>query len=196
MKVNNFINDFVEQLIASGKISRRAARKFVIDLMISEKLDNDEIAENVKLANTVASCSICNKLDFTSPCQNCILNHKTDTISIFTSHIDAIEVGGFSPDGIESVYVLGTGEKNKRLDVSNIDFDKLNAFVKKQEAKELILMFDKTTKNEVIGDYIKSYFSNSKIKVSTLAVGISLGTSIEYLDGQTIQLALKNREKE
>lgn len=195
MKINNFIDDLVGLLVASGKISKRAARKFAIDLMISEKLENEEIANNIKLADTVVACPNCNKLDFVSPCNECLHNEKTETVSVFTSHIDALEVGRFSPDGMASVYVLGTGDKNKKLDISNIDFEKLNAFVKKQEAKEVVLMFDKTTKNEVVGDYIKSYFSNSKIKVSTLAVGVSLGTSIEYLDGQTIQLALKNREK-
>lgn len=194
MKINNLIDDLQIELTKGGKISKRAARKYIISLLVDSNNDLSNLMQLLEETKFSKKCSICNKIDFVNPCSYCTVNSKNKTVSVFNSYSDLLEIGTKTLDGMESNFVIGDGNKSKKQEVDNLQFKMLENFVDRQGANEIILMFDKNIKSEIISEYIRSYFSSTKLKVSSLAVGISLGSSVEFLDQQTMNVALKNRE--
>ena len=59
--------------------------------------------------------------------------------------------------------------------------------------KEVILAIETSLEGEMTSSYIANHISNKDIKVSRIAYGIPVGTSLEYLDQMTILQSIKGR---
>lgn len=59
--------------------------------------------------------------------------------------------------------------------------------------KEAILAIETSLEGEMTSSYIASHITNKDIKVSRIAYGIPVGTSLEYLDQMTILQSIKGR---
>src|SRR5699024_10680138 len=96
-------------------------------------------------------------------------------------------------DGV--FHVLG-GEIDLHKNVSPIDlkinqlFDRIN-----NEEVEVIIALNATFKGELTSNYLAQELKNKKIRVSKIARGIPFGGVINYIDKETIDNALKKREK-
>ena len=195
MKVKNVLDELRDELSKNGNISKRSASKFIIDIMTNSSYDIETLTELIKMSSMVKKCKLCNKLDYTDICSLCKKNKDEgfETVSVFNSYLDIIELGDKTPDGMRSCFLIGDGNKNKKQSIDSLQLKELESFVSDNGAKEVILFFDKNVKNDIVAKYIRSFFANKNIKVSSLAVGISLGNSVEFLDSFTISQALKNR---
>lgn len=72
---------------------------------------------------------------------------------------------------------------NKLLELINNDIN----------IKEVILAIETSLEGEMTSSYIANHISNKDIKVSRIAYGIPVGTSLEYLDQMTILQSIKGR---
>ena len=195
MKINNFFLDFEEFLSKKTFVSKRQANKFLLALINNPENVRHliDLLTNIK---SISKCKKCNKLTFKAQiCEFCTESSSFKTISVFNSYEDLLKIAHNSYDGMQSNFLIGNGNKNKLVNINDINFVQLHDFVLEHQAQEIILMFDKNLKSEILADYIKSFFADTKIKVSTLGIGISLGGSIEFLDESTLDQALKNRGK-
>lgn len=66
--------------------------------------------------------------------------------------------------------------------------------VKEDKVKELILATNASVEGESTALYIKSQLSNSNVKISRLARGLSVGVDLEYADQITLAKALEGRQ--
>ena len=64
---------------------------------------------------------------------------------------------------------------------------------KQKEKLEVILAMNATAEGQATAIYIEKIFSDSGIKITRLAQGLSTGSEIEYADDQTLINALKHR---
>jgi len=66
--------------------------------------------------------------------------------------------------------------------------------VKKDKVSELILATNASVEGESTALYIKNQIQDSKIKISRLARGLSVGVDLEYADQITLARALEGRQ--
>jgi len=194
--INKIIDDFSDAINKkSTSLSKKQIKKLVVKLLNENNNKNiDFLIETLQDIKKINKCNKCNKFSKNKICDFCSYNDKYQTISLFNNYIDLYELGNYTQDGIGSCFMFGDGNKGKLPNLNSLDFEQLKNFIKEKHAKEIILMLDKNVKSEVLSDYIKSFFSNTNIKISNLAVGLSLGSSIEYIDEHTLKTALKNRK--
>jgi recombination protein RecR len=71
--------------------------------------------------------------------------------------------------------------------------DKLKARVAHLGTQELILALDPTLEGDATALFIKKELSDFSLRTSRLALGLPMGSSLDYIDGGTLALALAGR---
>ena len=78
---------------------------------------------------------------------------------------------------------------------SALRLDRIEDRIAKHSIQEAIIAFDSTLEGDTTALYLKKYFSSRpELKVSRLAFGLPVGSSLEYIDGGTLTRALAGRQ--
>ncbi|MEK7062745.1 MAG: recombination mediator RecR, partial [Patescibacteria group bacterium] len=185
-------------------IGPRQAAKFALRLT---KMADGELAsmaaDMANLKSSIGECKECfllfdrPKTNQSSPlCQYC-RDEKRDKnkICVVVSDHDALTIEKTKTfDGV--YHVLGGNislldkKENAGLSVSAL---KDRILSKQKEKLEVILAMNATAEGQATAIYIEKIFSDSGIKITRLAQGLSTGSEIEYADDQTLINALKHR---
>ena len=194
MTGNKEIEDLVKIIAKLPALGPKSARRIVLKLV-----NNKE--ELIKpLSNTLAQvyknlrrCQICGDyFNINSKCvcssnnydQICVVQHIQDkwTIEesgIYKGHYHIL--GGTLPT-FES-------KKNDALLITSL----INRVKNNNTVKEIILACGNTVEGQVTSHYIQDCLKNTKVKITKLAQGMSVGTEVEFLDDGTLVAAFKNR---
>jgi len=70
---------------------------------------------------------------------------------------------------------------------------KLRERIVREEIKEIVIALDSTLEGDATALYIKKELAVCDIKMSRLAFGLPMGSSLDYVDGGTLALALAER---
>lgn len=191
----------IEALIQ--KISRlpglgpRSARRIVIHLINNKEqilkpflLSLNNVNINIKI------CPICHNIDtFSEICTICAdSSRRKDLICVVESVADlwAIE----RTDCFRGVYHVTKGLlssfEGKGPEV--LLLDELSCRCEKNEVKELILALSATVEGKTTDHYIRKFFKDKDISISSLAHGIPIGGELDYLDDSTLFAAFAARK--
>jgi recombination protein RecR len=76
---------------------------------------------------------------------------------------------------------------------SPIAIQKLKERIKKNSIKEMILALDPTLEGDATALYLKKEVETFNLKTSRLALGLPMGSSLDFIDGGTLARALAGR---
>jgi len=171
----------------------------------------NELSQNIKdLKNDVVMCEDCRRFfelqhknrdnnDGHCKCKICSDQSRDHSLLMVVQRdidLESVEKNG-SFKGI--YFVLGGSvpilEKNPE---KRIRINELKKFIEnKKNISEIILGVNWNPEGENTGDYVEKFLKpiteKSKIKISHLGKGLSMGTELEYADQDTLKNALRNR---
>ncbi len=188
------IEDLVKIVSKLPALGPKSARRIVLKL-----INNRE--ELIKpLTNTLAQvyknlrrCKICG--DYFSTNSNCAcLDKNYDQICVVQQIQDkwTIEESGIYKG---HYHILGgtlpalESKKNDGLLIASL----FNRIKENNKIKEIIIACGNTIEGQVTTHYIQDSLKNTKVKITKLAQGMSVGTEVEFLDDGTLVAAFKNR---
>jgi recombination protein RecR len=192
----------LQRLPGVGPKSARRLAYFLFNLpderlqFLSESLSN--------LKASVSRCTFCNTLADTDPCELCgDATREVNTLCVVADHMDvyAIERSAsykgmyFVLGGLLSP-VRGNGPDDLAIAQLKKRVSQLKKLQKGGEKVEIIFALSPTTEGQTTTLYIKEELLNEfgvDIKISRVAIGIAVGTDIDYVDTYTLQEALKGR---
>jgi recombination protein RecR len=203
----------LEELFAKFPgIGPRQARRFVYFLLNKSPSfirEFTQLVEEVK--KSTAECSKCHRFfiksshsDSTSTCSVCSDSTRDSSLLMIVardSDFETIEKS-FAYKGL--YFILGgtipvlDKEPDKRIRLERL----LGYVLELNNLKEIILSLNATPEGEHTANVVKSASENilsknekGDVKISVLGRGLSTGAELEYVDGETIKNALKNREE-
>lgn len=143
----------------------------------------------------VEPCKVC--FNWTENCQPCLicsdeLRDKSSICIVETWHdFLAIERSG----EYKGVYHVLGGSLSplEGIGPDNLTIDKLLLRIN-DSVKEIIFATNPTPEGEATASFIASKLEEKDIKISRLASGIPIGSSLEYMDRVTIHKALSGRQ--
>ena len=188
------IEDLVKIVSKLPSLGPKSARRIVLKL-----INNRE--ELIKpLTNTLAQvyknlrrCKTCG--DYFSTNSKCVCSNKNyDQICVVQQIQDkwTIEESGIYKG---HYHILGgtlptfESKKNDALLITSL----INRVKNNNTVKEIILACGNTVEGQVTSHYIQDCLKNTKVKITKLAQGMSVGTEVEFLDDGTLVAAFKNR---
>ena len=188
------IENLVGIIAKLPSLGPKSARRIVLKL-----INNKE--ELIKpLTNTLAQvyknlrrCKTCG--DYFTINSNCVCsNNNYDQICVLQHVQDkwVIEESGIYKSGF---HILGgtlpafESKKSDGLLISPL----IDRVKKNGKIKEIILACGNTIEGQVTSHYIQDSLKDTKVKITKLAQGMSVGTEIEFADDGTLVAAFKNR---
>ncbi len=185
------MNDLVELFREFPGIGPRQARRFAYFLMSKPKGYTDKLISSIQnLRNTVHTCPICFRLLTVKECPTCI--NRENTLMIVSRDIDLENI---EKTGAYNGYYFVLGGTVPILDKNpeqRIRIAELLKRIDQNNISEIIFSMSLTPEGENTEQYVRSVIKKD-IKMSTLGRGLSTGSELEYVDGDTLKNALKNR---
>jgi recombination protein RecR len=189
--LENAVNEFAKL----PGIGRKSALRLVLYLLRQEKETVTTFGSSlIELRNNIKHCKTCHNVsdrEICHICSNpsrenklvCVVENIKDVMSIENTHqfngLYHVLGGIISPmDGVGP---------------SHLEIDSLIKRIDDEKITEIILALSTTMEGDTTNFYIFRKLKNKKVKVTTLARGVSIGDELEYTDEITLGRSLANR---
>ncbi len=189
------LNRLIEELRKIPGIGAKSAQRIAFYLLGLPSEDADSLAEAITQARRkIFYCSRCNAITHVDPCDLCQDPSRTDAALCIVEepfNIAAIERTG-SFHGRYFV-LLGTLAPLKGKGPDALGLDKLLKRVKEEHFEEIILAMNPTVEGETTAAYLAKMLREFKVKLTRLALGLPVGSEIDFADQVTMRKALEGR---
>ena len=183
--------ELVENFSKLPGIGKKTAERLAIYILQSPDGNVESLAGSLKnVKKNISTDKISHCFDEDGSCVNnqanrdsnilCIVQHSTDVFLIeksgYKGHYHVLD-GLISPlDGIMA---------------DDLNIDNLLSIVEKY--KEIVFAFDPTPQADATTLYLTNLFKKYNLRISRLARGVPIGSSLDYIDELTLAYSLEDR---
>ncbi len=193
----SLIKSLIDKLTRLPGIGPKAAERIVFYLLKQNNKFIDELNQNINsLKSEVKLCSQCFNISTQDLCPICGDAKRDKSIICVVAEPQDVLVIEKTGEYNGLYHILG-GVLNP---IENITPDKLKikelaGRIKKNGVKEIIIATNPDLEGESTSMYLARQLKPLKLKITRLARGLPMGSTIEYADEVTISSALKGRQE-
>ncbi len=189
------LNRLIEELKKIPSIGAKTAQRIAFYLIGLPNKEVESLSEAIKDAKqSTFYCSACNSLTYVDPCHYCSDTDRNDEMLCIVEE-------PFNISSIEKTEIyngryhvlLGCLSPLKGVGPDELKTDKLVKRIKEGKFKEIIIATNPTVEGESTAVYLTTILKDFKIKLTRLAMGLPVGSDIDYADQVTIRKALEGR---
>lgn len=189
------LNRLIEELRKIPGIGAKTAQRiaFYLTTLPQEEVEGLSAAIKEAKQNTFY-CSVCNSMTHVDPCQYCSDKNRSDDVLCIVE--EPFNISSIEKTGIYSGryhVLLGTLSPLKGVGPDELKTEKLVKRIKKGGFKEIIIATNPTVEGESTAHYVAGILKDFNIKMTRLAMGLPVGSDIDYADQVTIKKALEGR---
>ncbi len=189
------LNRLIEELKKIPSIGAKTAQRIAFYLIGLPHQDTDRLANAIKDAKQkVFYCSQCNSLTHVDPCMYCSDNHReNNTICVVEEpfNIASIEKTGIFKGRYH--VLLGALAPLKSIGPDELKMDMLVSRIRDGQFKEVIIATNPTVEGEATAFYMAKILKDFGVKLTRLAMGLPVGSDIDFADQVTIKKSLEGR---
>ena len=189
------IENAVEALSGFPGVGKRSALRMVMYLL---KRPNDE-AQNLanvisKLKTELMQCKTCFNISDTPICSICSsINRNKNIICVVEDMMDVIAIENTAQfNGLYHV-LGGLISPIDGVGPDELYIEALVNRVASETIEEIIIALNANIEGDTTAFYIARKLQNSKIKITTISKGVSVGSELEYTDEITLGRSLTSR---
>ena len=187
-------NKTIEELEKMPGVGHKTALRYAFRLLKMSKEELDEFSRAIEGLSSIRQSSVCGFLSDEEECLFCkdeTRDHSKIMIVETSQDAVAVEKTG-SYRGL--YHVLGSLiSSSKGVFPEDIKFDKL--LNRADSVQEIIIALSSTMDGEMTSLYISKLLETKGVKVTRLASGLPMGSSLDYADDLTLIQALTNRKE-
>lgn len=187
----------VEELKRLPGIGQKTAQRLAFHILRASREDALALAEAIRGAKeNIRECSVCNNITDADPCLYCAnpaRSSKTICVVENASDILAIEktrqyAGMYHILGGALAPLSGVGPEQLKL-------KSLLERLKSGTVEEIIIATSPTTEGEATAVYMSKMIKPLGVRVTRIAMGIPVGSDLEYADEVTMSKAMEGRRE-
>jgi recombination protein RecR len=189
------IEKLIEKLEKLPGIGPKSAERIVYYL-ISEKDENViSLGQTIiSLKNQVKLCRRCFNFAEKELCNICLDDKRENIICIVEEVKDLISIEKTNFKGRYHV-LWGRISLLDNVKPEQLKVKQLIERIKNEKVEEIIIATNPTVEGENTATYISEILKNTGIKISRLAIGVPIGSELEYIDSQTLKKAIEGRKE-
>ncbi|MBN1223793.1 MAG: recombination protein RecR [Candidatus Aminicenantes bacterium] len=189
------LNRLIDEIRKIPGIGAKSAQRMALYLISLPEEETDRLAEAIRDAKSkLFYCSVCNSLTHVDPCRYCTDDSFDDDYLCIIEqpfNIASIEKTG-AYKGKYHV-LLGALSPLKGIGPDELKIDKLIERIKKNHFREVIIATNPTVEGEATAHYLVKVLKDFDIRLTRLAMGLPVGSDIDYADQVTIKKSLEGR---
>jgi recombination protein RecR len=191
------VTRLIEEFKKLPGIGHKSAQRLAFYILRAPREEADHLIEAInEVKEKIILCSVCNNFTDTDPCRYCSSPSRDHRIILVVEepfNLVTIEKtreykglyhvlhGALSP-------IRGIGPDD--LKIKNL-IDRL----KEGETEEVILATNPNTEGEATANYISRLLKPLGVRTTRIAMGVPVGSDLEYADEVTMHKALTNRHE-
>lgn len=193
---NKIFNEAVKNISQFPGIGKRSAERIAFSILKMNPKDAERIAESIKnLPKQIKPCRLCNNFSTKEICSICAdAKRSKDIICIVEEPTDIMAIEKTSQYKGLYYVLLGSISPLEGINQEALNIGRLINRIKKGEIKEVVISTDPDNEGELTAQYLIQKLSSYKVKIYRIAIGVPLGTKIEYIDSATLGEALAKRQ--
>ena len=189
------LNRLVEELKKLPSIGAKTAQRIAFYLIGLPQEGTKNLAEAIKDAKkSTFYCSTCYSMTHVDPCQYCSDPDRDDKNLCIVE--EPFNISSIEKTGIYSGryhVLLGTLSPLKGVGPDELRTEKLVKRIKEGNFEEIIIATNPTVEGESTAHYLAKILKDFNIKLTRLAMGLPVGSDIDYADQVTIKKAIEGR---
>ncbi len=189
------LNILIEELKKIPGIGAKTAQRIAFYILGLHQREAEDLAEAIKEAKKkVFYCSICNNITHVEPCHYCTNSERSNEILCVVE--EPFNIASIEKTGIYSGryhVLLGSLSPLEGRGPEELKTEKLIKRIEKDNFKEVIIATNPTVEGEATALYLAKILKRFKVKLTRLAMGLPVGSDLDYADQVTIKKALEGR---
>jgi recombination protein RecR len=189
------LNRLIEELKKIPSIGAKTAQRIAFHLLSLPQDETDSLAEAIReMKKSLFYCSVCNNITHVDPCRYCGDSDRSDDLLCIVEepyNISSIEKTGVYHGRF--YVLLGTLAPLKGRGPEDLKTEKLLRRVEKGHFREIIIATNPTAEGEATAHFLVKLLKDFKIKFTRLAMGLPVGSDIDFADQVTVKKALEGR---
>lgn len=189
------LNKLIDEIKKIPGIGAKSAQRIALHFIGLTQEETDRLTNAIQDAKKkVFTCSICNSLTHVDPCVYCTDNGYSDEFLCVVE--EPFNVMSIEKTGIYrgKYHVLwGALSPLKGIGPDELKLDKLIERIDRGHFKEIIIATNPTVEGEATAHYLAKILKDNKIKLTRLAMGLPVGSDIDFADQVTIKKSLEGR---
>ena len=189
------IERLIEELKRIPTIGAKTAQRIAYYLFNRPQEDLDRLAAAIKeVKQGIRECSICHNLSPIDPCTYCQDAQRDDRLLCVVE--EPYNIASIEKSGVYQgrYHVLrGALSPLKGIGPDELKIDSLIQRVEKGQFEEVIIATNTTSEGEATAVYLARKLKPFPVKITRLAMGLPVGTDIDYADQVTLRKAIEGR---
>lgn len=191
------VTNLIDELKRLPGVGHKSAQRIAFYILRADRDEADKlIAAITEVKERIIFCSVCNNITDTDPCRYCTSPTRDKSVILV----------------IEEPYNLVTVEKTREyrgvyhvlhgalspirgIGPDDLKIKNLLERLRSGEVKEIILATNPNTEGEATANYLSKLLKPLGVRITRIAMGVPVGSDLEYADEVTMHKALANRHE-
>jgi recombination protein RecR len=177
-------------------VGAKTAERFVFQLLTWSQDDLKNFSQLIQtLKNQIQFCPECGCFKSDPPCEFCdLVKRDPQQLCVISSPKDAyaFEQTRTYKGLYHVIRTTASPIEGKGLDQAQLE--KLKQRLRQTKVHEVILALDSTLEGDATALYLKEHLIKLGVKVSRLAFGLPIGSTLEYIDSTTLGRSFSGRQ--
>lgn len=189
------LNRLIEELKKIPGIGAKTAQRIAFYLIGLPHEETDRLAQAIQDAKSkVFYCSECSNLTHVDPCIFCTGTGRDDeTLCVVEEPFNIASIENTGVFNGRYHVLLGALAPLKGVGPDELKTEKLVERIQKGNFKEIIIATNPTAEGEATAFYLARILKKFGLKMTRLAMGLPVGSDIDFADQLTIAKALEGR---
>jgi recombination protein RecR len=190
------ITRLIDQLQRLPGIGRKSAQRLAFHILRTPREEAERLVEAVRdVKDRITYCSVCNNVTDVDPCALCTGDRDQHLVCVVEEpqNVMAIEKGG----EFKGVYhvLMGALSPLQGVGPDDLKIRSLLARVEKGGVDEVILATNPNVEGEATAIYLARLLKPLGVRVTRIAMGVPVGSDLEYADEVTVHKAMEGRRE-
>lgn len=196
------VTRLIDELKRLPSIGHKSAQRLAFHMMRMPLADVERLVTALlEVKKRIILCSICNNLTETDPCRFCSSTNRDRSIICVVEEPHSL-VAVEKTRSFRGLYHVLHGSLSpiRHIGPGELHLANLLPRLKPEnnegiEVQEVILATNPTTEGEATANYIGRLLKPLGLRVTRIAMGMPVGSDLEYVDEVTMDKALSNRHE-
>jgi recombination protein RecR len=196
------VTKLIDELKRLPGIGHKSAQRLAFHIMRTPDNELDRLLTAVRdVKERIVLCSVCNNLTDIDPCRICVSTSRDHSVICVVEEPHSL-VAVEKTRSFRGVYHVLHGSLSpiRHIGPNELHLANLLPRLKPEnndgvEVSEVILATNPTTEGEATANYIGRLLKPLGLRVTRIAMGMPVGSDLEYVDEVTMDKALANRHE-
>jgi recombination protein RecR len=194
------VTKLIDELKRLPGIGHKSAQRLAFHIMRTPEVDLERLTTAIReVKERIVLCSVCNNLTEIDPCRICASPSRDHSVICVVEEPHSM-VAVEKTRSFKGVYHVLHGSLSpiRHIGPDELHLANLLPRLKPEnndglEVSEVILATNPTTEGEATANYIGRLLKPLGLRVTRIAMGMPVGSDLEYVDEVTMDKALSNR---